>query len=528
MTGTRSSAAAWTCAALLAAAAGSAVWQVAWVSEDCFITFRYVSNTLAGHGPVFNPGEAVQGYTHPLWFGLLLLGGLLVSDPIELAVGLGLLLTIATVIALTRGLQQLAGDALPGTLLATGCVVLFASSNAWLSFQTGGLENALAHLWIVVLACELARRDRDRPFVITALGAGIVLTRPDLSLLFAPVAGLLLPRLADAAGRRAIALGSLPLFLWLGFSLSFYGDVVPNTAHAKVGIFEGVGAASLQGLVYLADWARHEPVSAAASGAGLAFAVLRPASTSSRALAFGSLLFLGYVVGIGGDFMRGRFLLPVFVAAVVLGSTSLAVGIARGRLRGAWAVSPALAGAASLLLAPPPEAAPGAAIPRSGIVDERLFYPGYSLAAYRETGALSNPILDLDLARRARDYARTCGSFALHLPTPGTFGYLAGPDVVVIDILGLTDATIARLPRERLLHSPPRVGHPFKRIPVAYLAQRGDIAILRGWQQALARGDCSYRRAPTALVGSKLDWQPGRLLPPPAPDPGRPARGAGS
>jgi hypothetical protein len=33
----------------------------AWVSEDCFITFRYVDNTIHGYGAVFNVGEYVQG-----------------------------------------------------------------------------------------------------------------------------------------------------------------------------------------------------------------------------------------------------------------------------------------------------------------------------------------------------------------------------------------------------------------------------------------------------------------------------------
>ena len=35
-------------ATLLGVAAALMVWRVAWVTEDCFITFRYVANTLAG------------------------------------------------------------------------------------------------------------------------------------------------------------------------------------------------------------------------------------------------------------------------------------------------------------------------------------------------------------------------------------------------------------------------------------------------------------------------------------------------
>ena len=65
----------------LAAAVTMVVAAHAWWSEDCFITLRYVANVLGGHGAVFNPGEYVQGYTHPLWFVLLLLVSHLLPDP---------------------------------------------------------------------------------------------------------------------------------------------------------------------------------------------------------------------------------------------------------------------------------------------------------------------------------------------------------------------------------------------------------------------------------------------------------------
>ena len=35
-------------------------------TDDPFITYRYAANLLAGHGPVFNIGERVEGFTSPL------------------------------------------------------------------------------------------------------------------------------------------------------------------------------------------------------------------------------------------------------------------------------------------------------------------------------------------------------------------------------------------------------------------------------------------------------------------------------
>jgi len=39
-----------------------------WTSDDAIITFRSLENFLHGYGPVFNIGERVQTFTHPLWF----------------------------------------------------------------------------------------------------------------------------------------------------------------------------------------------------------------------------------------------------------------------------------------------------------------------------------------------------------------------------------------------------------------------------------------------------------------------------
>jgi hypothetical protein len=44
------------------------VIRTSWVGDDAYITFRALENFLHGYGPVFNVGERVQVFTHPLWF----------------------------------------------------------------------------------------------------------------------------------------------------------------------------------------------------------------------------------------------------------------------------------------------------------------------------------------------------------------------------------------------------------------------------------------------------------------------------
>ena len=49
-------------------------WQQ--ICDDAFIAFRYANHVAAGLGPVWNGGEPVEGYSSPLWLGILVVGRL--------------------------------------------------------------------------------------------------------------------------------------------------------------------------------------------------------------------------------------------------------------------------------------------------------------------------------------------------------------------------------------------------------------------------------------------------------------------
>jgi len=46
-------------------------WRQRWIADDGLIEARVVRQILAGHGPVFNPGERVEANTSALWTWLL-------------------------------------------------------------------------------------------------------------------------------------------------------------------------------------------------------------------------------------------------------------------------------------------------------------------------------------------------------------------------------------------------------------------------------------------------------------------------
>lgn len=467
------------------------VYRYAWVSEDSFITFRYVSNTLHGFGPVFNVGERVQGYTHPLWFILLLLGSRIGPSPIFLSIAYGLVLTFLTIAILGHTLSRLVRNRVTLAILLGLACLIWSLSDPWLSFQTGGLENSLSNLLIAGILIEGWLYSMRRPGWLLLLVSLLCLTRPDFIVLTVPLVILLFARIRSTRTLLVAVIATSPALAWLIYAWTYYGAVLPNTAYAKLGIYPNWIEAIEQGFRYLQDWFTYDTVAAVGTMLLLGYAFFAANSKEGMACVIGVVLYTAWIVWIGGDFMRGRMLTPVLTAAVVAGSLALAERSTHLTGR----VIPLEAGAAACLIMAlffvqksVPD--PGDGISTSGIVNERRYYPGYHLSFLLEHGRLEHPGIN-QLAEDLRRFTQACGPTTIHLGAPGTIAYLAGPNVSVIDTLGLTDAYIARLPREYLVSSHPRPGHPVKYIPISYLISRHDVAVLPGWKESVSRGDCS-------------------------------------
>jgi arabinofuranosyltransferase len=391
----------------------AAVYRYAWVSEDSFITFRYVLNTLDGYGPVFNPGENVQGYTHPLWFAMLVAGAWIVRNPIYLSIAYGLILTFLTVAIHGFYLLRLtpSRDQQVFLLALTGFV--WVRSDSWLSFQTGGLENPLSHLLLLGILIEVWIYAASRPYWLVLLFSLLCLTRPDFLVLVAPLGILLLLRLRSIRELFAMSLPASPLLVWILFAWLFYGEVSPNTAYAKIGIYPGWADGVRQGLLYLQDWLTYDTVMAGSTLLFLGLSFLRSKTKERLSFLVGIALYLVYIVQVGGDFMRGRLLTPVFTAALVAGTFALAERL-QHKVHGFRLGAALVAGVLALFVAQQFIPDPGMSIPESGIVDERRYYPGYHLSSLLERGRLKNPYMDLRVADDLKRYSQKCGPATIH------------------------------------------------------------------------------------------------------------------
>ena len=313
---------------LLALALGFFVWHAsssAFLQDDSYITYRYARNVVRGNGPVFNPGERVQGYTNFIWMILLSALGV-VGIPFTTIIPLSQVLGVLCGCGVILLLFFIARRHTTGPpVLASAAVVLLAVNGAFAYWCVSGMETGIFSLLIAAAFFFYLREHTQRNLISCSVLLGLsALARPEGVLFLAVAAFDLLLRNLKGSLRNLLAapalaqLGSLvlpfiamvaPLYVW---QTAYYGWLFPNTFYAKTGI--SVSYLN-SGVKYLAEFYQ-------AYGLwGLAFLVPLVLAIRKRKLVPGSPLLLAalallihalYTVAVGGDVLRiYRFFVPV-------------------------------------------------------------------------------------------------------------------------------------------------------------------------------------------------------------------------
>ncbi len=441
------------------------VVRTAWLSEDAYFTFRCVENWIAGYGARWNICGRVQAYTHPLWFGLISLLFFVTRDMAASGFALGFLCTAGAVYVLVRKI----GASWQGTAMALGCLI---GSKAFVDYSTSGLENPLSHLLLLGFFAWFWAQERRDPasserdlFGMCLVGALLVCNRMDLGLILAPALIYVLwpPRLTL---RRVVVagLGFAPLIVWEIISLIYYGFLVPNTAYAKLGSDLPREFVRRQGGHYFANSLEWDPITliciAVVTLASFRYVRARPRQACA---ALGVLLYLVYVLRIGGDYMSGRFFTAPFVVAVALLANW-------PRLPRPVVLVGSVVIVALAFMAPNPTVLSGKDYSEQvlegehEIDDERGYRHIFAgLISAREVPFLENSSW-YRRGKKDRKRAESRGEILVVVKGNGGYmGYAAGPRVHYINPYGITDPLLARLPGR--FRAP---GHILRPVPAGY------------------------------------------------------------
>ncbi len=303
------------------------VVNASWISDDALITMRHVLNFINGYGPVFNVGERVQAYTHPLWFLLISLFSYFFNY-VYVTFGLSFLLSFLSVYVLFKYIKNVSISNINFKLTVACFLVIF--SKAFIDFSSSGLENPLSHFLLLLFFvlyfsfyAELQKKSafsNKRIYLLAFVSCLIYLTRMDHIIIVVPsLIGLLINLHNSGYGYRNYArLIAFPLVLiggWHLFSLVYYGFLFPNTAYAKLGTGILQEDYLLQGFTYFYYTLKTDPVTILVIILGL-FSTIE--KKDNLLPTFGVFLYCVYILKIGGDFMVGRFYSAPFIVSLLL------------------------------------------------------------------------------------------------------------------------------------------------------------------------------------------------------------------
>lgn len=451
---------------LLVVVAAVVAWAFRFVQDDAFITYRYARNLARGEGLVFNPGERVEGYTNFAWTAIHALPERLGwSTPIFSQL-LGIAMMVACVAVVLRITARLFSSSVPdgeGFALLVGLVLV--ANMTFLVYSTGGLETMMQTLALMAVTWALldALVDRaplsSRCLLTAGLFAGIaILTRLDSVVYLVGLYAGVLHRQRGGADRptrvlaRTVGLSALPAALlvvpWLVWKLDYYGELLPNTFFAKSA--SGPLQPILYGLLYVLGYLlsygtfllvgrfmRHRQSFFAIPGVAALFAVVP--------------LWLAYVVYVGADFMEYRFLVVLTPLLAMLAAWLLDRFV---NLRSqVLLVALLLVFSLAHRFVVPPLAFP--------VLSFRTInhWPTDSDTTWYALGSL--------LAHNFPGGAEVEGQPVIAVAPLGVISYFS--DLESIDMLGLTDATVARHGDDAQMYYP---GHVKMATP-GYLESRG-------------------------------------------------------
>lgn len=269
--------------------------------DDAFISFRYAANWLAGDGLVFNAGEYVEGFTNFLWVILLaLFKGVLGIEFLTSSKFLGIVAGVSIFPMIYFLLVWHEEKQVPALYLAMAVALLTNLSLAY--WSTASLETvAFTAMILAALLCEYRRPELTPGLLVIA-----TLLRPEGGLVFAVV---LLDRILEDRSFpwRYFLIYVVFLLPFGAFKLFYYGSLFPNPYYAKSGV----------GLEYIISG--FEYLWYFASSLGLyGFVFLPPLLMIRKLWRQYSLLYLflvfyiAYIVWVGGDVLKVyRFFVPV-------------------------------------------------------------------------------------------------------------------------------------------------------------------------------------------------------------------------
>lgn len=315
------------------------------IQDDAYITFRYVKNFIEGNGLVFNIGERVEGYTNFSWALLMSALAKLNFDIINISQNIsgffGVLAVIATfyvsgLIVLPRDSSQKKISNIENydkyfNLIP---IILIVFTEAFVYWAVSGMESSL-FVFFVLLSFFFYLKEKDNEKINYKLGIVLALaslTRPEGPYIFAIIyahkiffiflnnfrqgLNFTFKKIFTRNNLIEISIFIVPFVLHMLFRLLYYGHLFPNTFYAKTNFtltsFE-------TGLKYFEAVRKDYLLYGILLIAPVFLFKLKSIRFEVSFLYFFTIVYSVYIILVGGDVLAlHRFWLPVLPVIYIL------------------------------------------------------------------------------------------------------------------------------------------------------------------------------------------------------------------
>ena len=379
--------------------------------DDAYISFRYASNLIHGDGLVFNSGERVEGYTNFFWILLTLPADALGINPASFTKALGIIFGVFILILIGKMAESVFpfNRGRSNDFLAGSAVILAGSMYSLAYWSSSGLETACFAFFAVWGIFAYMQRSSSLP-VLLALAT---LTRPEGFLVFCFLLcyDIAAQRKVTRYALQTAAVYAIMMLPFAAFKLWYYHSLLPNSFYAKTSFSM---TQLTNGLDYVGQYFWHY----LAAGLFLLPAIIgyKKLSPAARLILIFTLVYTAYIAFIGGDVLKvHRFFIPLMPLFAIL---------ALAGFRAIFKNNAIIFAAVIVMLG------------------WQLYMPrDHVYTFYEKERGLAFKMNTISDQLSASDHS----DFSVAASTIGLVGYrLLGHRV--IDMLGLTDSTIARHP----------------------------------------------------------------------------------
>ena len=292
------------------------ITALAWQSDDAYHAYVMARHLVEGNGFVYNIGERASASSCPLFTLVIACGYFLFRNMFVVSLLICIVFSTIAYIVLVR-------DFCRGRIQITAAFLTLVMSAGFISYTTSGLENSMLFLLAALFLKQYLGSESyntKRLFFMAILVALIAMTRMDAVLMFVPMAvyAYLFKR-ENVSFIKAVftgLAGLLPFMAWEVFSIIYYGFPFPNTAYVKLGTAIPLKEYIIRGVLYSLVSLSFDPVLLFIPAVAVlaAFAIKNMRYTMSIA---GIIIYMAYIIYIGGDFMVGRHYTVLFLMSVI-------------------------------------------------------------------------------------------------------------------------------------------------------------------------------------------------------------------